>query len=236
MVLMTKTIEDLFIYSRVTSNFALLALFIVFFRTIKNSKDLLALIGYCLLDTTIYFLSEHILTDHSPSSTKILGVIYSLYTLIEYSVFALFLWLNIHNKAFRRAILITSLIFLTFLLIYNLNTRVRRVDSLPIGVETIFILVYSFYYLYEQMNDTTNLFIYNKYQFWVITGFMLYLAGSFFIYIFANQADKSLIDDYWFLTHAFYILMNIFIGISFFLRSKKPNDFPTPPEPHPYLN
>lgn len=232
MGLMAKTIEDLFIYSRVTSNFALLALFVVFFKTIKNSKDLVALIGYCLLDTTIYFLSEHIFPAHSPSSNKILGIIYILYTLIEYSVFSFFLWINIHNKTFRRAIVITSLIFLTFLVIYNLNTRVRRVDSLPIGVETIFILVYSFYYLYEQMNDTQNLFIYNKYQFWVITGIMLYLAGSFFIYISANQADaKNVIDYYWFLTHAFYILMNIFIGIAFFLKNKKPDTPPHLPNP-----
>jgi hypothetical protein len=92
-------------------------------------------------------------------------------------------------------------------------------DSVPIGVETILILLFSFYYLYEQMNENDTLFVYSKYEFWIVTGFMIYLAGSFFIYIFANQTAEAL--SYWYFTNIFSILKNILFSIGIFVSWKK---------------
>ena len=72
------------------------------------------------------------------------------------------------------------------------------------------------------MNDTTNLFIYSKYQFWIILGMMIYLAGSFFIYIFANQLAPKDVAKYWFFTNIFYIIKNIFFSIAIILNAKQP--------------
>lgn len=89
--------------------------------------------------------------------------------------------------------------------------------------------------MYEQMNDTENSFIYNRYHFWIVIGIMLYLAGSFFIYIFADQVNNKTIDQYWFLTHVFYILKNVMITISLILLVNQRNK-PTSEKFHPYLN
>jgi hypothetical protein len=86
------------------------------------------------------------------------------------------------------------------------------------------------------MNDfTTTTFIYNKPAFWIIVGLMLYLGGSFFIYIFANQVESQVLDPYWFLTYLFYIIKNIlfFIGIMFYAKQSKN---PHPAKLRPYLN
>ena len=88
---------------------------------------------------------------------------------------------------------------------------------MPIGFETILILIFSFYYLYEQMNDNQNLFIYSNYSFWVILGFMIYLAGSFFIYIFANQTQEAI--KYWYFTNIFSILKDLFFIIALLLNA-----------------
>jgi hypothetical protein len=116
-----------------------------------------------------------------------------------------------------------SLIFIVFITIYYFTAKANTIDSIPIGFETILILIYSFYYLYEETNDPTNLFIYSAYPFWAILGFMIYLSGSFFIYIFANQTQEAL--KYWYFTNIFSTLKDIFIIIGILLynnNSSKP--------------
>ncbi len=63
------------------------------------------------------------------------------------------------------------------------------------------------------MNDQNNLFIYNDYRFWMVLAFMIYLSGSFFIFLFANQIPDSQILQYWMFTDVFYTLKNIFFSI-----------------------
>jgi hypothetical protein len=102
---------------------------------------------------------------------------------------------------------------------------VKGIDSIPIGVETIIILIFSFYYLYERMNDTTTLFIYNTYQFWIVLAIVLYLAGSFFIYIFASYLrNNDEISKYWIITNIFSILKNIFFAIAVYINAKPSKD------------
>lgn len=86
------------------------------------------------------------------------------------------------------------------------------------------------------MNDPGSLFIYNKYPFWIIAGLMIYLAGCFFIYIFAYQVDQNVLNQYWLLTNVFTIIRNLLVIIAiliFVKQQKNPS-----PEKHlyPYLN
>jgi hypothetical protein len=73
------------------------------------------------------------------------------------------------------------------------------------------------------MNDVNNLFIYSRYQFWVVIGIMLYLAGSFFIFILASHVNKDILNQFWFLTNVFYSVMNILFAIAFFICAKEKN-------------
>jgi hypothetical protein len=71
------------------------------------------------------------------------------------------------------------------------------------------------------MKDTENLFIYSRFSFWIILGMMIYLAGSFFIYIFATQfyLDEKTLAKYWIFTNIFSILKNIFFTIAIFINA-----------------
>ncbi|MDQ6609800.1 MAG: hypothetical protein M3Y85_08270 [Bacteroidota bacterium] len=93
-------------------------------------------------------------------------------------------------------------------------------DSIQIGIETIIILSASFFYLYEQMNNTTTLFIYTKPAFWILLGIVLYLSGSFFVYIFANYLTPKELREYWIITNFFSILKNVFFCIAIYINAK----------------
>ena len=154
---------------------------------------------------------------------------HSFITLFEYNFICLFFYLCIKNKYVKKAIIFSSVAFSLFLAIYTYSIKPARIDSIPIGIETILVLVTSFYYLYEQINNSEILFIYNEYSFWIVSGIMLYLAGSFFIFIYANEIPIESIGQYWMFINVFYILRNIFfiIGIVVFaLQTKLTNPQP----------
>lgn len=154
-------------------------------------------------------------------------LLFGFLTLIEYLCFSYFLYLNIANKSLRKVISITSIAFTLFCIFYNIKPAYSRIDSVPIGVETIIILSFSFGFLYERMNDSKTLFIYNDYRFWIVLAFMFYLAGSFFIFIFANQIPESELHKYWIFTYVFYTIKNILFAIGMLIIG-----FQKPPNKH----
>jgi hypothetical protein len=74
------------------------------------------------------------------------------------------------------------------------------------------------------MNDTTTLFIYTKPAFWIILGIVLYLAGSFFVYLFASYLSRDELTRFWIITNIFSILKNIFFAIAVYINAKPSND------------
>jgi hypothetical protein len=193
---------------------------------VKKEKSLFLIAAY----SAIFILTDVIFLVANVKGIR--KYIYSGITLFEFSFFTAFLFLQIQNKNFKKFILISIAAFFCFLTIYTLFGPFVRIDSIPIGVETILILLFSFYYLYEQVNNPNVMFIYNQYQFWVIVGFMIYLSGSFFVYIFANQIPISEVIKYWFIIDIFLILKNILFSIAIFIfvqetTNKTPQRFPT---------
>jgi hypothetical protein len=108
----------------------------------------------------------------------------------------------------------------------QLSNKVKLVDSVPIGVETIVILVFSYYFLYEKTNDTSTLYIYSTYPFWIVIGMVLYLSGSLFVYLFATILPEAEMHQYWALTNLLGFLKNIFFIVAIILNSKPPKRMP----------
>jgi len=215
---MTKTIENLFIYTAVYTALIPIGLYIFFWKRLNKVYPLLIIIIYSLIE----FLTN-LVSDELRSQRSQLVILYSFFTIVEYALFACFFYLLISNIKIRKIIIVASIAFMIFSCCYFLFVKYRFLDSVPIGVETILVLTYAFYYLFEQLEPTTNSLIYQRYHFWLVAGIMIYLAGSFFIYIFANQVDNKTRHDYWVFQNAFTILKNMCFGISIitYTRNKK---------------
>lgn len=212
---MAKTIEDLFIFLVFASDILFLFFFFLNNKKLKLFKPIVAAAFYCVADLLVNFIALEI------KQPSVALIAYECFTAVEYTIFAFIIWSNIKNVKFRSFILVISALFLTFLPIYYITADFGSIDSIPIGISTILILIFSFYFFFEQMNDTQSLFIYTKYIFWFITGVMIYLAGSFFIYVSANHVEKSIRETFWLFTNVFYITKNIFFGIGIYLALKK---------------
>jgi len=211
----TKTIENLFNYLASYSHFLPILFFLFFFRKSSSRRILWIIVIYSLYN----YLTDLglIYLNHRPTRV----FLYSSFTLFEFILFTSAIYLTILSKPFKLFIIGISTCFTIFIFIYNLYVKVVGIDSIPIGMEAIIILIFSFYYLYEQMKDPENLFVYSRFSFWVVLGIMLYLAGCFFIYIYASRLEDKEVGKYWIFTNIFSILKNIFFTIAIFLNTSE---------------
>jgi hypothetical protein len=140
---------------------------------------------------------------------------------MEFILFVSFLHFHIRRALARKALLIASICFTVFYFAFTAFAgEGLQFDSIQIGVETIIILVFAYYYLYERMNDTNTLFIYNTYPFWIVIGIVLYLSGSFFLYISINSLSNEEIVKYWVITNIFSIIKSILFTIAIVMHAK----------------
>ena len=148
------------------------------------------------------------------------------YTLLEYSFFAYFFWFTIQSKGFRKIILLISILFGLYQFFYITSVNFIRLDSISIGIETILVFIYIFYFFYEFSKNTKDVFIYNHYGFWLAVGIMIYLGGSFFFYILINSLTDNEIDKFSNMTYVAEIIKNLLFTFSIFIYKKHPVNKP----------
>ena len=226
---MAKTIENLFSFLHYFGNIIFIILVLFFFNKTKKEKPLFLIAIYCLIDTLLNVFQSYI------SNPLFKYYCWSTFTFVEYSIFTYTIYSCLKNSKVKTLILVISLLFILFTTVFNIVTNFQKIDSIPIGIETILILLFSFYFLYEQTNDPKSLFIYNKYRFWLIIGFMLYLAGSFFVFLYASGLSTDILHQYWFITNCFYVTMIVLFLVALFIHLKKSRNI-TSQSLRPYLN
>jgi hypothetical protein len=214
----TKTIENLFYFIDVFSVLLPISFFIVYWKASYSTIGLRILFFYSALHLTINFFQFL-----DPQN----AFLYALFTIVESVAFASFLYVQVRNLNIKKATLVTGALLVLFNIIYPFfSDESKLIDSIPIGIETIVILVFSYYFLYEKTNDTSTLYIYSTFPFWVVIGMVLYLSGSLFIYLFASSISHEEAKRYWVLTNFLGFLKNVFFTIGIILNSKPPKRMP----------
>jgi len=145
---------------------------------------------------------------------------HGFYTLVEYSFFTLIFWFNIHNKTYKRFAIIVTVLFFIFEIIYVLNARLQRLDSVPIGIETILIFIFVFCFFYDFSRTVKDTYIYNHYCFWLSVGILIYLGGSFFYYILVNDLDEKDVEKFGELTYVAELVKNLLFVVAMFVYKK----------------
>jgi hypothetical protein len=191
---------------------------VLFYR--KKSKDFLILL------IALYGLTAFLFLFYDNPPVKFRKLYAFSYTFLEYTFFAGAIWLNLNSKKARAIIVALSLSFLLFQCFYYfLTPQIRRLDSIPVGIETILLFVFIFFFFYENFKNTKSTYIYNHPGFWIAVGILIYLGGAFFLYILANHMEQSEIDKYWDFTYVAEILKNLlFITAVLLYRFKSKNE------------
>ena len=168
----------------------------------------------CLVDTLLLLL------DTGSHSSTIFNLL-SVFTLVEYSVFSYVLYSVIISRLFRGVILISSVVFFVFSIYYFLTVKNNTFDSLPASIESILIVAYSIFYLFDQMNKPQVIFIYQEPHFWFVVAFIIYFSGTLFLFIQASNLTKEVRDNFWKISLISLIIKNILFAIAFSTKKGK---------------
>jgi hypothetical protein len=142
----------------------------------------------------------------------------------------------IDNRIFKTIILFSGIAFYAFaiwLYIYMIGDNEKSFDSLPASVESILIVAYSIFYLFDQMNKPQVIFIYQEPNFWFVVAFIIYFSGTLFLFIQASNLDREIRDNFWKINLFLNITKNILFAIAF--STKKSNNLHFPSE-NPFDN
>ena len=214
----------------------LLPILLFIFFAIKGRKQINK--GYWVIFFYCCWVALNDIVFFNYVSEKYDKLLFSSFTLIEYAAFTFLLWYNTENKKFQSILILLLVAFGLFIIPYYIFAPFKLIDSIPIGVETILVIGLSVYALYEQVNNSVEL-ITTKPIFWIITGYLIYLAGCLFIYLYANTVPYEELYKFFFITYAFTSIKSIFITVAFWMAYKElhnNNNTPRSREYQPFLN
>ncbi len=162
--------------------------------------------------------------DKTNQLTDTLNIkITSLFTVIEFICFGLFFYFILKRNKLRRALLFAIFAIASFLVanIFFQFIKSENLDSVAVTVQGLFIMPLALVYYFEQIKNPDSLFIYGTPNFWIVTGILLYLAGTFFIFILSENLTVKELDYYWPINYVFNTIKNLMFGLALYMYNKK---------------
>ena len=175
---------------------------------------------YCALNEIVtYYLFK---IAHLP-----LFFIYDIFAVVEFCLFSWFFYLIIFNAKIKRLILPVVILFCIFSIsLYIFLPESTSFSSIIAGVESVLIIAMCIYYFFDQLKESNTLLIYSSINFWIIISFLIYLSGTFFLYIYSDSMlnNKAFLKEYIIINSSFIILKGILLAIAMLMKPDKNNN------------
>ena len=156
------------------------------------------------------------------------GIIFpflSFFTIVEYCLFSLAIFLNLKKSSFRKLILFVSPAFLIFTIVQYLTSGAKNdIDNISITVEYILLIIYCLFFFFEELNEPNTTFIYSSYRFWIITGILLYSTGTFFLFMQSSNLSDSQWDRWLIINYVFTTIKNLLFCVAIAIKTSPPPD------------
>ena len=185
----------------------------------KSLKVIFIYIIYCLLNEVLGYYFHEIQFQYT-------FVVFAVFTIVEFTCFSLFYYYAFPLRSAKTKILIVLALFIAFSFIdFFLVNKMNSFDSIAVGVESIIIILFCIGYLVVQLRGSDNLFVYSTSNFWIVITFLIYLSGTFFLYIMAENMimSRSFLIQYTIINSVFNILKNILLSIAMLMKDSPPD-------------
>ncbi len=180
----------------------------------KGLRVIFYYILYCVLNEG---LSVYLQTTHSSK----IYILFSFYTVAEFSFFCLFYYYIISSKKVKKIIIPIWASFALFSITdFFFVNRMDDFDSIAVAIASIIIILLCAYYLFMQIKGSISLQIYSTSNFWIIITFLIYLSGTFFLYLMteAMKTNDSFQKQYIYINSSFNILKNVLLSIAMLMK------------------
>lgn len=152
-------------------------------------------------------------------------VLFSVFTLVEYTLFTTAIYLALKKKLFKRIVLFGVPLFLAAYILSFIFFVKDTADSISITVEYSLVIVSALLYFFEEINQPNTTFIYSSFQFWAIVGILIYSTGTFFLFMYSQALSYEEWSKWEVINYVFTWIKNICFSVAACLP-KKTNNFP----------
>lgn len=187
--------------------------FLCFFR--RNKGEGLWIIFLSCIFSILAEVAGFIITSRAEGY---MFYVWAGYTIVEYSLFALFFYRAFERKKIKYIVSIGTLLFygIVFITFYEKNTK--AFDSLSASMEAILMIIYSIVFLYTQITSPEIIYLYSTKKFWIVIAIFLYFSSTLFLFLFAADFTNPQSSSYWVINNLFEMLKNIIFCISFAMK------------------
>jgi len=193
--------------------------FLVF--CLKNTKKELWVIFFYIILSLGFDFFRFLL--HLENET-VYSIVNGIFTICEYTIFAYFFFTVINTPITKKILAIVSIIMFLLIVIIFISSNKRNFDSASASIESITIIVFSLIYLFRQINQPQEHFIFLSPNFWVVLGILIYMSGTLFLFIMASNLSDTELQKYWIIINISNAITNIIFCIAFLVnRFAAPN-------------
>ncbi len=158
-----------------------------------------------------------------PKDSQVKFYLFSFFTVVEYTVFSIFLYLNFKSARIKKIILGTIPLFYIVVSYYILNKNESNYfDAIPASLESILIIIFSVCFFFEQIRDMEVSFIYSSKTFWIIVAILVYMSATFFLFVSAEFVSQEERRSYWFINSISNLIKHILLTVAFIIPNHKP--------------
>jgi len=182
-------------------------------------------VGVILLYIVVSFTTDQLLVSFIANKREYaIYLSLSLFTIVEYILFSLFLFLIIKKKIIRTIIILCLPVFIAISIYSFFTYREIGFDSLSTTVESIFIIAFCIFFLFQELNNPEIPFIYQNPNFWFVFGIIVYLAGNFFLFLQYANISSDVRNGFWMINLLFNTLKNLLFAIAIWLPKTKKDE------------
>jgi len=158
-----------------------------------------------------------------PDSSEIYHFFTSLFTIVEFLLFAGILYILILGRLRRLLVIVGSIGFVIYCVAEYLNSfKTPAFDSLPASIEAILLIIFCILFFFEQLTKPPTVAIYKSNRFWIVFGIMVYTSLSFFLFLQSYITPLQVFNGYWDINLVSNILKNIIFAIAFVIKEETP--------------
>ncbi len=189
--------------------------FYLFFKKRIFIKSL----GTIILLSTLYFINDVYALYLLYYRHKSNFLFYNIVLLIETICLYYFFYLIIKDHFFKKILFFISIIFTVFWVFSFFKFGNKSYYWSCINFENISVLAIAIFYYYEQIIIINSAFIYAESVFWVVTAYLIYIAGTFFLYLYIPSFNSEEQKNYYdILNSIFTIIRTVLISVAIFIK------------------
>lgn len=148
---------------------------------------------------------------------------FNIYLLFETVCLSIFYYQVVAESIVKKAIALIISVFVVFWLYSFIRSGFDQFLYSCAAFENIFILVFALYYYYEQIIKINSAFIYMQPRFWIVSAYLVYIAGTFFLLLYIPSLNSKEQVKYYILNYVFVIIRTILLCIAMFMKDKSEN-------------